>query len=108
MTAAAEGYMKEFEADVMMNGFDPLHGMLEMVAFKRVGICPEADLWVETVRANFSDIGVDSVRDFLVSVLEINTKLSAAGLPKLANATLTMMLKEVCEMIAGPDEKKTK
>jgi hypothetical protein len=73
-----------------------------MVPFKHRMVKVEAEVWVETVWTNFADVGVESLHGFVGLVLVINRRLSDGRHPQLHQTTLTMMLKEVCNMIAGP------
>ena len=79
-------------------------GMLEMVAFKKEMIGPTGGAWVEVIRSKLADVGVLSLRDFVCDVLRINRKLRNAGHSVLHQTTLNMMLREVFEMLFGPDE----
>jgi hypothetical protein len=84
-------------------GFQQMVGMLEMVAFKKKMVGPVGDSWVEAVRSKFADIGVLNLRDFVSGVLSINRDLHRAGHIMLHETTIKMMLKEVCEMLFGPE-----
>jgi hypothetical protein len=84
-------------------GFQPMVGMLEMVAFKKNMVGPAGDAWVEAVRSKLADIGVVNLRDFVSGVLSINRDLYRAGHVVLHDTTIKMMLKEICEMLFGPE-----
>ena len=84
-------------------GFQPMVGMLEMVAFKKKMVGPVGDSWVEAVRSKLADIGVVNLRDFVSGVLSINRDLHRAGHIVLHETTIKMMLKEICEMLFGPE-----
>jgi hypothetical protein len=84
-------------------GFQPMVGMLEMVAFKKKMVGPVGDSWVEAVRSKFADIGVLNLRDFVSGVLSVNRDLHRAGHVMLHDTTIKMMLKEICEMLFGPE-----
>ena len=84
-------------------GFQPMVGMLEMVAFKKKMIGPAGDACVEAVRSKFANVGVLNLSDFVRSVLDINRELHHAGHSMLHKTTLNMMLKEICEMLFGPE-----
>jgi hypothetical protein len=43
---------------VLPEGFQPMVGMLEMVAFKNKMLGAEGDAWVLAVRSNLEDVGV--------------------------------------------------
>jgi hypothetical protein len=92
------------QENVLPVGFQPIVGMLEMVAFKKRMIGPVGDAWVEAARSKFADVGVLSLHDFVRHVLMINRKLRNAGHTVLHQTTLNMMLREVCKMLFGPDE----
>jgi hypothetical protein len=79
--------------------FQPMIGMLEMVAFKKMMTGPAADAWVEAVRSKFADIGVLSLRDFVRNILKINRMLRDADHVVMHQTTLNMMLREVCDML---------
>jgi hypothetical protein len=84
--------------------FQPMVGMLEMVAFKKEIHGHTGEAWVEAMRSKLADIGVVTLRDLVREVLEINRKLRDAGHSVLHRTTLNMMLREVCEMLFGPGE----
>jgi hypothetical protein len=88
----------------LLVGFQPMVGMLEMVAFKKNMVGPPGDAWVEAMRLKLADIGVVSLRDFVRKVLKVNRKLRDSGHSMLHQTTLNMMLREVCDMLFGPDE----
>jgi hypothetical protein len=90
--------------NVIPAGFRPMVGMLGMVAFKKNVIGPVADAWVEAVRSKFADVGVESLRDFVRCVLMINRRLRNADHSVVHQTTLNMMLREVCDMLFGPEE----
>ena len=90
------------QANGLPADFQPMVGMLEMVAFKKKMIGPDGDAWVEAVQTKLADIGVVSLRDFVRQVLDVNRKLHNAGHRKIHRTTLNMMLKEVCEMVILP------
>ena len=85
-------------------GFHPMVGMLEMVAFKKEMVGTVADAWVEAVRSKFANVGVLSLRDFVQYVLMINRMLRNADHSVMHQTTLNMMLREVCDMLFGPEE----
>ena len=89
---------------VLPVGFQPMVGMLEMVAFKKKMLDAAGDAWVEAVRSKFADIGVVTLHDFIRNVLMINRQLHNAGHNMLHQTTLNLMLKEVSDMVFGPDE----
>ena len=64
----------------------------------------ERGVWVEAVLAKFADVGVETLRDFVVAVLTINKSLTRRGHSRMHNITLEVMLVEVCEMLFGPKE----
>jgi hypothetical protein len=82
----------------------PLVMMLEMVAFKRRMVGVEAEVWVESVRAKLAQVRINSLRDFLRYMLVINRRLHNAGHKQLHQSTLSMMSREVVEMLWGPEE----
>jgi hypothetical protein len=90
--------------NVVPVGFHPMVGMLDMVAFKKNMIGTVADAWVEAVRSKFADVGVLSLRDFVRYVLMINRMLRNADHSVMHQTTLNMMLREVCDMLFGPEE----
>ena len=90
-------------AHVLPADFQPVVGMLEMVAFKKKMLGAEGDAWVEAVRAKLADIGVVELRDFVRHVLVINRRLHDKGHIMLPETTLSMMLREVSDMMFGPD-----
>jgi hypothetical protein len=90
--------------DVLLVGFQLMVGMLEMVAFKKKMVDAAGDAWVEAVRSKFADIGVVTLRDFVRDILVINRRLHNAGHIMLHQTTLNLMLKEVSDMVFGPDE----
>jgi hypothetical protein len=94
--------------DVPRNGipvrFNPMVGMLEMVAFKKGMIGAVADSWVEAVRLKLADVGVLTLRDFVRYVLRINRMLRSEDHRIMHQATLNMMLAEVCEMLFDSEE----
>ena len=69
-------------------GFQPMVGMLEMVAFKKKMIGPVGDAWVEAVRSKFADVGVLNLSDFMCGVLDINRDLHRAGHSMLHETTI--------------------
>jgi hypothetical protein len=79
-----------------------LGALLEMVAFKlgHEGFSGEA--WIETVLANLKDVGVDTVRGFVESVLVVNRRLADGGHPPLYELTIQAMLEEACDMVFVP------
>ncbi len=95
--------MAVVQVNVLPEDFQPMVGMLEMVAFKKKMLGAEGDAWVEAVRSKFENIGVVTLRDFVRDVLAINRRLHNAGNSMLHQTTLSMMLREVCDMIFGPD-----
>jgi hypothetical protein len=72
-------------------GFQPMVGMLEMVAFKKKMVGPVGDSWVKAVRSKLADIGVLNLRDFVSGVLNINRDLHQAGHIVLHETTIKMM-----------------
>ncbi len=92
------------QGNVMPVGFQPMVGMLEMVAFKKKMAGPVLDAWVESVRSKFADVGVLSLRDFVQSMLKINRMLRNADHSVMHQTTLNMMLREVCDMVFGIEE----
>jgi hypothetical protein len=95
--------MAVVQVNVLPEDFQPMVGMLEMVAFKKKMLGAEGDAWVEAVRSKFENIGVVTLRDFVRDVLVINRRLHNAGNSMLHQTTVSMMLREVCDMIFGPD-----
>jgi hypothetical protein len=92
------------QVDVLPVGFEPMVGMLEMVAAKKKMLGAEGDAWVEAVRSKFEDIGVVTLRDFVRHVLALNRRLHNAGHSMLHQTTLSLMLREVGDMMFGPEE----
>ena len=88
---------------VLPEGFQPLVGMLEMVAFKNKMLGAEGDAWVQAVRSNLEDVGVVTLQDFVRHVLNLNRKLRNAGHGELNRTTLNLMLSEVCDMVVWSD-----
>jgi hypothetical protein len=78
--------------------------MLEEVAHRKNMTGAVAEAWVEAVRDKFAEVGVVTLRDFIVNVLVINKRLHAAEYSVLHRTTLNMMLSEVAEMMYGPQE----
>ena len=91
-------------APVLPAGPLPLVMMLEMVAFKHQMVGIEAEVWVELVRAKLAQVRINSLRDFLRYMLVINRRLHNAGHKQLHPLTLSMMSREVVEMLCGPEE----
>jgi hypothetical protein len=92
------------QGNVIPEGFHPMVGMLEMVAFKKNMIGTVADAWVEAMRSKFADVGVLSLHDFVRYVLRINRMLRNADHSVMHQTTLNMILREVCDMLFGPEE----
>ena len=88
---------------VLPEGFQPMIGMLEMVAFKKTMLGAEGDAWVQAVRSNLEDVGVVTLQDFVRHVLHLNKRLRNAGHGELHQATLNLMLSEVCDMVVWAD-----
>ena len=82
----------------------PLVMMLNEVAFKRKMTGAVGAGWVESVRAKLEGVGVETLRDFVQQVLEINPRLMTGWLQCLHDSTLNMMLAQICEMVMGPEE----
>ena len=82
----------------------PLTAMLEMVAWKCGSCGAEGAAWVEGMSDKLSDVGVDTVREFVEAVLGLNQRLAAVGHDQVGRATLDMMLLEVGEMMVWPGE----
>jgi hypothetical protein len=75
-----------------------LGAMLEVVAH-RLGITGiEGEVWVDEVLASINDIGIFTVRDFVMHVMTLNERLTIGGHPELAPETINAMLSEACEM----------
>ena len=89
------------EIDVLPVNFQPMVGMLEMVAFKKKILGAEGEQWVEAVRSKLEDIGVVTLRDVVRCALMINRRLRNAGHSVLHQTTLNLMLNEVCDMVVG-------
>jgi hypothetical protein len=51
------------------------------------------------VLLKLNDIGVKSVRDFISSVLTVNSRLERNGHRQMHTITLTSMLSQACELI---------
>ena len=92
------------EVRVLPVDFQPMVGMLDMVAFKKNMVGAEADEWVEAVRSKLEDIGVITLRDVVRCALMMNRRLRNAGHSILHQTTLNLMLNEVCDMVFGPIE----
>jgi hypothetical protein len=95
---------EEIEEEEEMVAFIPLWGMLEMVAFKRGLRGIGAEVWVQVVFSNLGDVGVHTLREFMVSVLTVNKKLADSGHCCLEAKMLTMMMAEGGEMMCGPED----
>jgi hypothetical protein len=81
-------------------GFCPLVGMLEMVAFKRSMAGMKGEDWAKAMRATLADVGVELLRQFVSLVLVLSRKLVEHHHDKKWCATtLNMMLMEVCDML---------
>jgi hypothetical protein len=94
MTAAEEEDPQDLR---LPEGFQPLVGMLEIVAFGMIG--RDGDVWAEFIYATLADVGVKTLHDFVSLVLVVNRKLADHGHDNLCQTTLNMMLIEVCHML---------
>jgi hypothetical protein len=86
-----------------------LQDSLEVVAFKCSFFDAKGDGWVEFVAEKLLDIGVMTLRDFVLSVLNVNGMLeNNVHRRGLHQATLNMMLSEVYDVMweseAGKEE----
>ena len=81
----------------------PLVVMLDVVAQRRGMNRGDNDAWVEAVRAKLADVGVETLRQFVMSVLVLNKKLRARHHRELHETTLNQLLAEVCKMLMGPE-----
>jgi len=81
----------------------PLVVVLTVVAEKREMARGESSAWVESVQAQMDAVGVRSLRQFVTNAARLNTMLKARGHRELDVTTLTMMLKEVCDMVMGTE-----
>jgi hypothetical protein len=92
------------KVETQVEDFKPLTGMLEMVAWK-CGMCgKDGEAWVEGMVDKLLDVGVEMVRNFVGSVLVLNKRLTENQHDKVGQATLNMMLMEVCDMMVWPGE----
>jgi sulfur transfer complex TusBCD TusB component (DsrH family) len=82
----------------------PLLIMLDGVAMKSRDSQAEKDAWVKAMDAKLQDVGVLSLREFVMKVVVINKKLIARGHQALHETELMMMMAEVCDMVMGPEE----
>ena len=89
------------EIDGLPVDFQPMVGMLEMVAFKKKILGAEGEQWVEAVHSMLEDIGVVTLRDVVRCALMINRRLRNAGHSVLHETTLNLMLNAVCDMVVG-------
>ena len=89
---------------VLMVEVRPLVVMLDVVAQRRGMNRSENDAWIEAIRVKLADVGVVSVRAFVMNVVVLNKKLKACGHRELHERTLNQLLAEACEMVMGPEE----
>jgi hypothetical protein len=75
-----------------------LGAMLEVVAhrLRMPGIVGE--VWVDEVLASMNDVGIFTIRQFVMHVMTLNERLAIGGHPELSPETINAMLHEACEM----------
>jgi hypothetical protein len=78
------------------------YAMVEMMAERTGQTDAVGEAWVRVIWQKLRDIGIESVRDYVSSVLSVNERLVAYGHGPLYKKTLTAMLVEACEMMFGP------
>jgi hypothetical protein len=83
---------------------DDLKALLEMVADKRGLKGVASNVWVGAVKNKMRSIEVETVRDFVSSVMLVNRRLYRAHHSQMNEDTLTAMLEEACDMMWGPTE----
>jgi hypothetical protein len=76
-----------------------LRAVIELVGALRGQSGVEGVIWVDAVLLKLNDIGVKSVRDFISSVLTVNSRLERNGHRQMHTITLTSMLSQACELI---------
>jgi hypothetical protein len=79
-----------------------LYAMVEMMADRTGQTDDVGAAWVRVIWEKLRDIGVETVRDYVSSVLSVNRRLVAYGHGPLYKKTLTALLEEACEMMFGP------
>ena len=80
-----------------------MEAVLGIVAMKRRMKPGETDAWVKAVRAKLEDIGIETVREYVTCVMEVNTLLKSGGHPCLHQITLKAIWHEVCEIVLGSE-----
>jgi hypothetical protein len=110
MSSAEEGEEYGLVVEVVTSGpgqvvvgVRPLEVVLDVVAQKRGMKRSDNNAWVEAVRAKLADVGVVTLRQFVMNVLVLNQKLRARHHRELHETTLNQVLAEVCEMVMGPE-----
>jgi hypothetical protein len=70
--------------------------LAEMMAFKSGMIGALSNIWELAVHGTLVDVEVQTIKDFVRVVLDLDRMLSRRGHPQLGKATLRMMLAEAC------------
>jgi hypothetical protein len=76
-----------------------LGAMLEVVADKLGMTGIPGERWIDAVLVKLNDVGVETVKDFMIGVLTVNRRLIAARHRPLHEMTLEAMLIEANEMM---------
>jgi hypothetical protein len=82
----------------------PLAVVLDVVTQKRKMTTAASEAWVQTVMDKLEDIGVTTVRDFLLNAVMINKKLKDRSHRELHVSTLNLILAEIVELVMGAEE----
>jgi hypothetical protein len=82
----------------------PLAVVLDVVTKKRKMSKAAGEAWIQTVMEKLEDIGVTTVRDFLLNVVIINKRLRDRSHRELHVTTLKLIMAELVELVMGAEE----
>jgi hypothetical protein len=79
-----------------------LREMLDNVAMARGFTGMTGEDWADAIQTKFEDVGITSLRDFMVLAALVNRMLQSSGHRMLHHTTLVRMMRTSVDMVLGP------